>query len=123
MTAIAALAPLFLAFEIWQLIISERYLGLKQIARGADPATLGLHELTAFLWTLAILAYWVWMLLVLLGPTGRIYGVALILVSLAGYAARRGAPLKRVLVILTMEGAVRIGLLCALCATLWWFHR
>src|ERR1700722_13731071 len=31
--SLALLAPLFLLFEIWQLVMSERYVGIKQIAR------------------------------------------------------------------------------------------
>src|SRR3954465_13459218 len=37
MTAVLWLAPVFLFLEIIQLIVSERYLGVKQIARNADP--------------------------------------------------------------------------------------
>ena len=42
MNPFALLAPLFFTFELWQLVVSERYLGIKQIARGADPRALGL---------------------------------------------------------------------------------
>lgn len=119
MPLLPLIAPLFLAFEIWQLVIAERYLGIKQIARGADPRELGLGELTAFCWSSAILLYWVWMLLLLVVPMGRVHGAGLLAVSLVGLLFRRGAPLKWVLVILTIEGAVRIGLLFSLCAMLW----
>ena len=34
----------------------ERYLGIKQIARGADPRTLGLSEPTAAVWSIALIA-------------------------------------------------------------------
>jgi hypothetical protein len=116
------LAPVFLIFEIWQLIISERYLGIKQIARGADPRELGLSEITAFCWSTTILVYWVWMALLLLGHFGRVHGIALLAVSAMGYAVRRGAPFKWILVVLTLEGAIRAGLLLSLCAMLW-SHR
>jgi hypothetical protein len=117
------LAPLFLIFEIWQLVISERYLGIKQIARGADPRSLGLSEITAFFWSSAILIYWIWMGLLLFTTLGRASAFGLIAVSTIGYLARRGAPLKWILVILTLEGAVRVGLLFAICGMLWWRHR
>jgi hypothetical protein len=81
-------APLFLVFEVWQLVLSERYLGIKQIARGADPRTLGLGEPTACVWSLALISYWVWMMLLLLVPTGRIHGLSL-LFSLCAMAWRR----------------------------------
>ncbi len=48
MPVILFLAPLFVVFELWQLVISERYVGIKQIERNGDPRTLGLHEFTAF---------------------------------------------------------------------------
>ena len=117
------LAPLFLIFEVWQLVISERYLGIKQIARGADPRTLGLGEFTAFCWSASIFAYWAWMLLLVFTHVGRVHGIALLLISLIGFTIRRGSPLKWVLVVLTLEGAVRVGLLFSLCGMLWWRHR
>ena len=123
MSALPYLAPLFLVFEVWQLVISERYLGIKQIARGADPRTLGLGELTAFAWVAALFVYWAWMLLLVFSPIGRVHGIVLLAITMLGFAARRGSPLKWVLVILTLEGAVRVGLLFSLCGMLWWRHR
>lgn len=113
------LAPVFLVFEIWQLVLSERYLGIKQIARGTDPRTLGLSEARAFFWTLAILTYWVWMVLLLVTPGGRLPGIGLLAVTALGFSIRRGAALKWILVILTFEGAVRIGVLISVIALLW----
>ena len=46
MATLLLLAPLFLIFEIGQLVLCERYVGIKQIARGADPRALGLGEVT-----------------------------------------------------------------------------
>lgn len=119
MLALTYLAPLFLAFEVWQLFVAERYLGIKQIARGVDPRTLGLGEMTAFVWSATILAYWAWMVVLTTAPIGRVHGVVLFIISLLGYIARRGSPLKWVLVILTLEGAIRIGLLFSLCVIVW----
>jgi hypothetical protein len=113
-----ALAPLFLIFEVWQLVLSERYLGIKQIARAADPRTLGLSEITAFFWSSAIVAYWLWML-VLLMTFARAPAAALLLLSSIGFTLRRGALLKWILVILTFEGAFRIGALMWICALTW----
>jgi hypothetical protein len=114
-----AAAPFFVIFEIWQLVLSERYLGTKQIARGADPRTLGLHEVTAFFWSTLMIGYWLWMLLLLFAPFGRMYGAGLLLVWMVGFSLRRGARFKWVLVILTFEGAIRIALLMWLCAMIW----
>ena len=119
MTTLLLLAPLFLVFEVWQLVLSERYLGIKQIARGADPRTLGLGELTAFCWVAALVGYWLWMLVLLALPLGRVHGLGLLLVTAIGFTLRRGTQLKWILVILTFEGAVRVGLLFSLCALLW----
>lgn len=111
--------PLFVVFEVWQLVLSERYLGVKQIARGADPRRLGLAEITAFGWTMGLFVYWLWMVLLLFDRFGRIHGLSLIVVSLIGYSLRRGGGLKWALVILTFEGAIRIGLLLSLCVMAW----
>lgn len=112
-------APFFLVFEVWQLVQSERYLGVKQIARGADPRSLGLGELTAFCWSALLIGYWIWMLLLLAVPMGRVAAANLVFVSMIGFSLRRGARFKWVLVILTFEGAIRIGLLLYLCLVAW----
>lgn len=112
-------APLFLLFELWQLVISERYVGIKQIERNGDPRTLGLSEVTAFFWSMAIFAYWIWMAGLLFLPVGRVHGLSLLIVSGIGYAVRRNCGIKWVLVILTFEGALRVGLLLSLSVYVW----
>jgi hypothetical protein len=118
-TTLIFLAPIFLVFEVVQLVLGERYLGIKQIARGADPRSLGLSEITAFLWTMAILGYWLWMLVLLLTPLTRAHALGLLVVSSAGFSIRRGTEIKWTLVVLTLEGAVRIGFLLSLCGLVW----
>lgn len=119
MTALLFLTPFFFVFEVWQLVISERYLGVKQIARGADPRNLGLGEATAFFWTATLFAYWAWMLVLLFVPHARSAAGGLALLSLIGFSLRRGNPLKWTLVILTFEGALRLVLLAYLAAVAW----
>jgi hypothetical protein len=119
MTPLVLLAPLFLLFEIWQLVISERYLGIKQIARRADPRELGLGELTAFFWSAGIMFYWLWMFVLLLQPFGRIQAACLVAITLISFSLRRNCGLKWVLVILTFEGALRISILGSLCVLAW----
>ena len=119
MDTVVLLAPAFFAFEVWQLVISERYLGLKQIARNGDPRTLGMREFTAFAWTAVLLLYWGWMLALLLVPFARLSGAALLAISVAGYSIRRNTELRLILVTLTFEGALRIGLLIYLIAMAW----
>ncbi len=113
------LAPLYLLFEGIQLVAAERYLGVKQIERGADPRELGPTELGSALWTLTLLSYWAWMGAMLVPGFGRAQVVCLLIVSFAGYTLRRNCSLKWVLVILTVEGAIRIGMLVSLLAMAW----
>ena len=119
MSAVLLLAPLFLFFEVWQLYIGERYLGIKQIARGVDPRDLGLGEVTAFFWSGGLILYWLWMLSLLTFSLGRVHGFCLLAIIGLGFGLRRNCRLQRVLVILTVEGAIRIGLLVSLCALAW----
>lgn len=119
MATLFLIAPLFLVFEIWQLVLCERYLGIKQIARGADPRALGLGEVTAFFWSVTIIVYGGWMLALLAFPWGRVFGLGLLGLTAIGYALRRGCPLKWVLVVLTFEGALRVAVLVSLCVTTW----
>jgi len=114
-----AFAPLFLAFELWQLVIAERYVGIKQIERGTDPRELGLGQATAAAWSLALFAYWAWLFLMLFQPWGRLQVLLMILVFTGGFLVRRGCGLKWLLVVLTFEGSIRIGMLLSLCALAW----
>ena len=114
-----ALAPLFLAFEIWQLVLCERYLGIRQLATGRDPRSLPMGERLAFTWTLLLFLYWIWIGLLLGGPAGRIQALALFIISLGGFLLRRNSPLRWILVILTFEGALRVGMLVSLLGAFW----
>jgi len=119
MSTLLLFAPLFLAFEVWQLVISERYLGIKQIARNGDPRNLGLGEITAFLWTAVLFCYVLWMVALLSLPISRLHALGLLAVLGLGFTLRRNFGLKWTLVILTFEGAVRVGLLVSLLAMAW----
>ena len=50
MNPFALLAPFFLAFELWQLVVSERYMGIKQIRVNADPRELPMAGWMAATW-------------------------------------------------------------------------
>jgi len=119
MNPLALLAPLFLALEVWQLVLGERYMGVKQIRINADPRTLPMANWMSALWAGGLLAYYVWMLTLLLHPVGRAQGIVLIVVTLLGYAFRSTCGLKWVLVVLTFEGSIRIGMLVSLFASTW----
>lgn len=112
-------APVCLLFEAWQLVIAERHLGIKQIERGADPRDRGPGELLSLVWGAGIVLYWIWMILMLIPKDGRIQVVCMLIVSLAGYSLRRNSGLKWILVILTIEGAIRIGMIISLIGAAW----
>jgi len=116
---IALIAPLFLVFELWQLVMSERYVGIKQIARGGDPREMGPSEPVAFLWTAGMAIYALWAVALLATPHVRIFGLALMAVTAVGYSIRRSCGLKWILVVLTLEGAARVAVLSPLTVVSW----
>ena len=119
MNPAALLAPLFLAFELWQLVVSERYLGIKQIRVNADPRELAMADWLAATWAGGLVAYYIWMFTLLLHPVGRAQGMVLIVMTGVGYLIRSTCGLKWVLVVLTFEGSIRIGMLISLIGQSW----
>ena len=113
------LSPLWIVFEAWQLVIAERYLGIKQIEQGVDPRSRGPRESVSFIWSTGIFLYWAWMILMLIPSTGRIQIACMLVVSLLGYSLRRNSGLKWILVILTLEGAIRIGMIVSILGDAW----
>ena len=114
MNPFALLAPLFLLFELWQLFLSERYMGIKQIRVNAEPRELPMQEWMAASWAVGLLVYFSWMLTLLFHPLGRAQGMVLLAVTATGYAIRGSCGLKWVLVVLTFEGSIRVGMLLSL---------
>ena len=119
MNPFALLAPFFLVFEIWQLVVSERYMGIKQIKVNADPREIPMSSRTAAAWAGGILLYGCWMVVLLFHPVGRTEGAILLAVTGVGYAVRSSCGLKWILVVLTFEGAVRVGMLVSLVGQSW----
>jgi hypothetical protein len=115
------LAPFWILFEFWQLVVAERYLGIKQIEQDTDPRTLDLSERRAAFWSIGLLLEGAWMLALLFERFGRAQALCMLVVTLLGYTLRRSCGLKWVLVILTFEGAIRIGMLFSICGMFW--HR
>jgi len=99
--------------------MGERYLGIRQIERGADPRALGLSEITAFFWSAGILLSWAWIVAMLFHPVGQGQALCMLAVSVVGYGLRRSCSLNWVLVILTFEGAIRVGMVMSLIAVAW----
>lgn len=118
MSFVLYLSPFYLLFELWQLVVAERYLGISRIEQGVDPRKLPLGNIVAFLWTAGVVSSWVWMFLLLVDPQGRAPGACMLLVTGMGFLLRRSSPMKWILVILTFEGACRIGMMFYLCALL-----
>ena len=119
MNPLVLLAPIFLGLELWQLFLSERYLGIKQIRVNADPRELPMANWTATLWAAGLIGYFLWMPTLLLHSVGRAQGIVLLIVTGLGYALRSTCGLKWILVILTFEGAIRIGMLLSLLGMSW----
>ena len=119
MNPFALLAPLFLVFELGQLVVSERYMGIKQIRVNADPRELPMAGWMAATWAGGLLAYLVWMTTLLLHPVGRAQGIVLLVVTGLGYAIRTTCGLQWVLVVLTFEGSIRVGMLISLLGMSW----
>ncbi len=119
MNPFALLAPLFLLFEFWQLYLSERYMGIKQIRVNADPRELPMARWVATGWSSGLLVYFCWMGTLLFHPLGRAQGVVLLAVTALGYAIRGSCGLKWILVVLTFEGSIRIGMLISLSTLAW----
>jgi hypothetical protein len=119
MNPFAFLAPLFLLFELWQLFLGERYMGIRQIRVNADPRELPMPGWIAATWSGGLIFYYAWMFTLLLHPLGRAQGAVLLGVTAVGYAIRGTCGLKWILVVLTFEGSIRIGMLGSLFATTW----
>jgi len=119
MNPFALLAPVFLLFELWQLFLSERYMGIKQIRVNADPRELPMAPWIATTWSGGLLVYIGWMCVLLFHPVGRAQGVVLLVVTAVGYGIRGSCGLKWILVVLTFEGSIRVGMLISLFAMTW----
>lgn len=119
MTPLLLLAPLWMVFELWQLVVAERYLGIKRIEVNQDPRKLPLGSWKAAVWSLGILFEWLWMATVVFERAARAPALCMLVVSVLGYAFRRVTGLKWTLVILTFEGALRMGMLLSICGILW----
>jgi hypothetical protein len=119
MSPLVFLTPVWFVFEIIQLIVSERFLGVKQIKADTDPRQLGPREPLAFLWCMGIMLFWIWLVAMLFQSVGRASVVAMLAITLVGFSVRRSCGLRWVLVVLTFEGALRIGMLLYLSALIW----
>lgn len=107
------LAPLFIIFDFAQLILAERFIGVKQIRDGRHPLDSGWDKPAwlAALWLLGTAALWFYMVALIFTPWGGIHGFIMLAISVLGLVLRRALGLRFALVVLTVEGAARMGLL------------
>ena len=119
MSPLVYLTPIWFLLEIAQLIVGERFLGVKQIVAGADPRLQGPREPLAFVWSAGILFFWLWLVAMLFQSLGRAQIAAMIAITLVGFSIRRSCGLKWILVVLTFEGAIRVGMLLSVAALIW----
>ena len=113
------LLPIFMVFELVQLVLAERLIGARQIERGIHPRETGPGEVVALLWSFGILCYWSWMGSLVVPEFTRVVGVCLLFISAIGLSLRRHFGLKKCLKILTFEGAFRLGFLVYLLGAAW----
>ena len=113
------IAPLFIAFEVIQLVAAETLLGIRQIEAGVDPRGAGPREMASACWVGMILAQGVWLLWLLAAAPTRVHAACVLLVTLLGFTLRSNCTLRWVLVVLTIEGALRMGLMVSMLGSAW----
>lgn len=121
---LALLTPVIILLEMLHLFLAEKFIGIKQIKAGRHPLEthpVGPRHL-APAWILLIIALWVYMVLLVADPVTRLQGAIMLGTSIAGVVMRRSLGLKWALVILTVEGAVRIGLLVNVFVSVFFFE-
>ncbi|MEY4487538.1 MAG: hypothetical protein RIQ79_46 [Verrucomicrobiota bacterium] len=113
------LAPLFLLFEGLQLVAAEKLLGIKQIESGLVERDKVPGDTVAAFWSLGIIAEAAWCLWLLSNDVTRVHAGCVLLISLFGFSMRNSCKLKWVLVIMTIEGACRMGLMVSMLGSAW----
>ena len=110
------LAPVFMTFELVQVLVAERYIGLKQARAGTHPMTSAAplpKPLLAF-WLGGIGLTGLYMIALLFESRTGFQGLMMLGVTGLGFAIRRTIGLRWGLVVLTVERASVIGLMGSL---------
>lgn len=112
-------ALIFISYEMLQLVLAERYIGIKKIRAGVHPLESNAQgpAWIATAWLLGMLSSWVFIVYLLFQYESSIQGFLMVLTSVAGMSLRRSLGIKWALVIMTIEGAIRMGLLANLMIT------
>jgi hypothetical protein len=113
------LAPLFLLFEALQLVAAEKILGKEQIEAGVIPHDQTPTEAVTVLWSIGIIAGGIWALTLITNDVTRVHAGCVLLVTLFGFSVRSSCRLKLVPVVLTIEGACRMGLMVSMLGSAW----
>ncbi len=110
---IVMLAPVFILFELVQLVLVERYIGIRQIRSGTHPLESERRppEWVSALWLAFRLALWVYLAALMFSPWGGLQGMIMLTVTVLAMGLRRMAGLRWALVIMTLEGAIRMGMM------------
>ncbi len=112
MLFVLQLAFVVVPSEVAQLVLAERRIGVRQLRAGVDPreappppARIGWAWLA-----LAALCHLYPLVLLTEGET-RFFGLLMLLLGVVGFDLRRRGGLRWALVVLTLEGALRIGVM------------
>ncbi len=107
------IAPLFALFEVAQLFVAQRYIGLEQIRRRVHPldAAVVPSPWLSGGWIACVAADYVYQAGLLLVPEVgvKFAAVLMLMISAIGFALRRACGLKWGLVVMTPECAARAG--------------
>lgn len=109
--------------EIAQLVLAERRVGLRQIRAGIDPRD-SRHtppDWIGWLWLALAFTVYAYPVCLVFERELRFFGLIMLLFGVVGFDLRRRLGLKWALVVLTFEGALRIGVMILMLVLYFWF--
>ena len=112
-SSLLLLAPVFILFEMAQLVMAERYIGVRQIKNGQHPLDINPvgPPLIPQIWIAMLVAYWFYMVALVFVPGAGFQAFIILMTTLVGTSLRRSLGMRWALVVMTFEGAIRMGLL------------
>lgn len=115
-------APLVILAEMIQLVVAERHIGVKVLKSGTDPRTAKQPPVSlGWLWFACAAVCITYPGLLVFFSYARLQALVMMLVTVVGFEMRRRYGLKWALVALTIEGAVRIGMMAQMLGLWYWF--
>lgn len=106
------LAFLIVPLELAQLVLAERRIGVRQIRAGIDPREA--HppaNYIGWIWLALVAAIQSYPIVLVCEGETRLFGLIMLLFGVVGYDLRRRGGIRWALVVLTVEGALRIGVI------------